>query len=777
MEKENVVRVSVCHNCSVKTFVAIGQKRSLCPNCGKFFDRNVENNINLRSKNIETKKPNRMKRLINRRKSAQSSCGPSKSETYYQEPGKNVDIIIQPVDYSEVMESLIISLNDFEQKLKKGDSSDKLNFFYKNVFRNVDFMTYVFTFTGQKIYKELTAPYKCSGKIVNKSTNLDIDYEYLQLFYEKILLADDEVHENVIESIGIYLAQTASSTLAPSQKIEYLRSIIIILFNPLFKEQTYFSLFVGILRTICAMDDITHHIIVKWLMTLNKSYFIQYVEVIKNLIVTRLFPPQDHNIMPNISKCSFWIAAAVKILALFNCANVTAGKHLGKIIIEDSEFIIIQLDALDLQFEQGLWLSGISVFSFCQYPFILSVSAKRTILQKDAQQQMILMARKSLIAGIQNNQLPNIDSLFFDLKIRRTELINDSLSQISLKQNELKKKLKVSFVGESGLDMGGLTKEWFLLLIRKIFMADYDMFVLYHKSSLYWFNNGVTGNYQEYNLVGVLMGLAVYNGIILDIRFPSICYKKLLSPAIVPYANPSHTIGFHSATLDDLEEFDPDMAHGFREMLKYEDNDFEDIFPQNFDITQDRFGSKKVIQLKENGSNIPVTQATKQEFVELYINYMMNKGIQNQFKAFYHGFHSVCASNALLLFSPKEIEILVCGQKNIDLDNLKNVTSYENGFHKNHNYIILFWDVFSELGPKMQRRLLLFATGTDRVPIGGISEMTFKISRMFTDGHTNLLPLAHTCFNHLVLPVYSSKKELKEKLLLAIQNAEGFGLQ
>jgi len=31
---------------------------------------------------------------------------------------------------------------------------------------------------------------------------------------------------------------------------------------------------------------------------------------------------------------------------------------------------------------------------------------------------------------------------------------------------------------------------------------------------------------------------------------------------------------------------------------------------------------------------------------------------------------------------------------------------------------------------EMQKKLLLFATGSDRVPIGGMGEMTFKISRI-----------------------------------------------
>jgi len=39
-----------------------------------------------------------------------------------------------------------------------------------------------------------------------------------------------------------------------------------------------------------------------------------------------------------------------------------------------------------------------------------------------------------------------------------------------------------------------------------------------------------------------------------------------------------------------------------------------------------------------------------------------------------------------------------------------------------------------------------------------------------------MLPSSHTCFNHLLIPEYASKEKLKAKLILAISNAEGFGL-
>ena len=57
-----------------------------------------------------------------------------------------------------------------------------------------------------------------------------------------------------------------------------------------------------------------------------------------------------------------------------------------------------------------------------------------------------------------------------------------TLTQIAHKQHDLKKKLKVTFAGEPGLDMGGLTKEWFLLLVRQIFQQEYGRLKLYNRT-------------------------------------------------------------------------------------------------------------------------------------------------------------------------------------------------------------------------------------------------------------------------------------------------------
>ncbi len=152
---------------------------------------------------------------------------------------------------------------------------------------------------------------------------------------------------------------------------------------------------------------------------------------------------------------------------------------------------------------------------------------------------MILTARRSLVQKMARHQQPQIEIFFLNILVRRDHLVQDSLKEISEKQRDLKKKLKISFVNEPGLDMGGLTKEWFQLLIKSIFEPDNGMFVYHPHSRCYWFSLSASRHHQQatlrqYNLIGVLMGLAVYNSIILDLHFPSICYRKLLTPPVVP---------------------------------------------------------------------------------------------------------------------------------------------------------------------------------------------------------------------------------------------------
>ena len=122
---------------------------------------------------------------------------------------------------------------------------------------------------------------------------------------------------------------------------------------------------------------------------------------------------------------------------------------------------------------------------------------------------------------------------FLALFVRRDHIVQDTLNQLSKqKRDDLKKPLKVMFIGEDAYDAGGVKKEFFMLLIREILDLKYGMFVNYEETHTIWFNDQTLEGSDMYHLIGVLCGLAIYNSIIIDLPFPSVLYKKLLKELV-----------------------------------------------------------------------------------------------------------------------------------------------------------------------------------------------------------------------------------------------------
>lgn len=117
------------------------------------------------------------------------------------------------------------------------------------------------------------------------------------------------------------------------------------------------------------------------------------------------------------------------------------------------------------------WESRKPAFAFCYFPFLISMSAKITILTFDANRQQMDEARK---AWHQQFNTSEVVSQNFHVRVRRECLAVDSLRSISeaaggaSHHKELKKGLRVHFEGEDGVDAGGLRKEFFLLLLREL---------------------------------------------------------------------------------------------------------------------------------------------------------------------------------------------------------------------------------------------------------------------------------------------------------------------
>uniref|UniRef100_A0A672LZG5 HECT-type E3 ubiquitin transferase n=1 Tax=Sinocyclocheilus grahami TaxID=75366 RepID=A0A672LZG5_SINGR len=559
--------------------------------------------------------------------------------------------------------------------------------------------------------KEANAPF-------NTIEDSGINIKFVNIVYDALLHTPADTQKSVLKGI---INSLLREWKGPRTKDD-LRAYFVLVQNPQYTSPATYVIYAHLLRQIAALAEADHHFLMHWFKKLPQKRFKQLVERLQLFITTRLFPAKPEE-LPPMAKCSWWIPSATKVLSLLNAANSISSPP----IIPFTDLYNLTLDHIDFMEDYHTWQAhgNSNRFTFCQFPFILSTVVKKAIIQRDSEQQMISMARQTLVDKVSRRQRVDMSLLFLNIKVRRLQLVSDSLDELSRKRADLKKKLKVTFVGEAGLDMGGLTKEWFLLLIRQIFHTDYGMFTYVKESQCHWFSSWKCDNYSEFRLVGALMGLAVYNSITLDIRFPPCVYKKLLTPPIVP-CDLDTPVGMATLTLDDLQQ----------------------IMPVCTQVFQEELGVVKSYNLKPGGDKIPVTNLNRKEYVQLYIDFLLNKSIYRQFAAFYHGFHSVCASNALMLLRPEEVEILVCGSPNLDMGSLQRVVQYE-GYSKTDPTIRY-----------MSLEMLLF---------------TLVLQCLLGRGF--ILYMSHTCFNQICLPPYKSKKELRQKLTIAISNAEGFGLE
>ncbi|XP_068124271.1 ubiquitin-protein ligase E3A isoform X1 [Hyperolius riggenbachi] len=400
-------------------------------------------------------------------------------------------------------------------------------------------------------------------------------------------------------------------------------------------------------------------------------------------------------------------------------------------------------------------------FSFMTCPFILNAVTKNLGLYYDNRIRMYSERRITVLYSLVQGQQLNP---YLRLKVRRDHIIDDALVRLEMIAMEnpadLKKQLYVEFEGEQGVDEGGVSKEFFQLVVEEIFNPDIGMFTYDESTKLFWFNPSSFETEGQFTLIGIVLGLAIYNNCILDVHFPMVVYRKLMGK---------------KGTFRDLADSHPVLFQSLKELLEYEGS-VEDDMMITFQISHtDLFGNPLMHDLKENGDTIPITNENRKEFISLYADYTLNKSVEKQFKAFRRGFHMVTNESPLkYLFRPEEIELLICGSRNLDFQALKETTEYDGGYTRESQIIREFWEIVHAFTDEQKRLFLQFTTGTDRAPVGGLGKLKMIIAKNGPD--TDRLPTSHTCFNVLLLPEYSSKEKLKERLLKAITYAKGFGM-
>jgi len=264
-----------------------------------------------------------------------------------------------------------------------------------------------------------------------------------------------------------------------------------------------------------------------------------------------------------------------------------------------------------------------------------------------------------------------------------------------------------------------------------------------------------------FHFIGRVIGKAIHDGQNLEAWFTRGFYKHMLGQKVVPA---------------DLEAFDPEYFASLKWML---DNDITGVVEPYFSAESEELGQRKVVDLKPDGRNVPVTNDTKYEYIQLISEHKMTNAVRQQIDAFLRGLHEIVPPELLCLFDDKELELLISGLPDIDIEDLRANTEYHR-YTPQSQQVQWFWKVLGEFSQEQRAWFLQFATGTSRVPVEGFQGLLgmrgpqrFSIHRAYG---ADRLPSAHTCFNQLDLPEYPSEEVLRQKLLQAVRDGhEGFG--
>lgn len=231
-----------------------------------------------------------------------------------------------------------------------------------------------------------------------------------------------------------------------------------------------------------------------------------------------------------------------------------------------------------------------------------------------------------------------------NLNVRRQDVFNDSYRVLAGKSGEAIKygKLNVKFHGEEGVDAGGVTREWYTVIAQSIFNPGYCLFepcaadqLTYQPSRQSWVNPEHIGFFR---FIGKIIGKAIYDGRLLDAYFSRAFYKQMLGRKV---------------DIRDLESVDPEYHKSLVWMLE---NDITNVVDLDFTLEVDEFGAKQVVDLKENGSQIPVTEENKQEYVKLVVENRLETAIKDQVKAFLDGFYEIIPRSLISIFDPDQLE-------------------------------------------------------------------------------------------------------------------------
>jgi E3 ubiquitin-protein ligase NEDD4 len=362
------------------------------------------------------------------------------------------------------------------------------------------------------------------------------------------------------------------------------------------------------------------------------------------------------------------------------------------------------------------------------------------------------------------------------ISVRRDFLLQDSMVKVmSFSRRDMRTIWRIEYIGEEGLDAGGLAKEWFELVTNEVFNPDLGLWKMSEANQMSLEINPASGELIEFILLLVVF-TRIINFFIADNRSRNpLCVQKPFCKK-TEHSNPNagimqeghlvfyrflgrvmgkglfdqrlikghmvkhlykHILGW-PVMFNDLKDIDEEYYNNLKKLPSMGAD--VDCLGSNFTQTEDipALNMKEEKEMIPNGASIDVTEENLPEYMEACLNYRLLGRYKEQVNELLLGFYDVIPEPLLTIFDFQELELLMCGLPVIDMDDwMKNTEYLSNffpGYGPNHDVCRWFWEVVSEFDQEMKARLLQFVTGTSGVPPGGFG----TLQGMSTGGGTGV---------------------------------------
>ncbi|CAN6242342.1 unnamed protein product [Urochloa humidicola] len=295
---------------------------------------------------------------------------------------------------------------------------------------------------------------------------------------------------------------------------------------------------------------------------------------------------------------------------------------------------------------------------------------------------------------------------------------------------------------------------------------------------------------EYFRLVGRVMAKALQDGRLLDLPLSTAFYKLLLGQELDLY---------------DILSFDTEFGKILQELqiLVARKQFLESFCSENRNIEELCFRGAPVEDLcldftlpgypdyvlKEGGENVLVDIYNLEEYISLVVDATVKTGIMRQVEALKAGFNQVFEVSSLQIFSPQELDYMICGCRELwEPEVLLEHIKFDHGYTSKSPAIVSFLAIMAEFTPEQQHAFCQFVTGAPRLPPGGLGALNPKLTivRKHSSSAANTsnatgaiesadddLPSVMTCANYLKLPPYSTKAVMLKKLLFAINEGQG----